>query len=63
MPSRQEGGRIPFEAVPFLAAGEKRVYKITCQAVRPGSAKHSANLEYDQFDKPVVDEEGTSVCK
>ena len=63
VPSKQAGGKVSFEAVPLLKPGEKLVYKVTCKAVREGSAKHTATLQYDQFDKTITDEEGTSIYK
>jgi hypothetical protein len=62
-PSRHESGKVSFEAVPILKSGEKLTYKVVCKAVREGSARHSAILRYDQFDKSITDEEGTTVYR
>jgi uncharacterized repeat protein (TIGR01451 family) len=56
-----EKGQVLFDTIPFLAPGEKLMYKIQCKAVKPGSAKHRAILKYDQFASPIINEEGTSV--
>jgi uncharacterized repeat protein (TIGR01451 family) len=49
-----------FDSVLSIAPGEKRTYKIVCQAVEEGSARNKAAMLYDQFDQPIIDEEGTS---
>ncbi|WP_372365360.1 hypothetical protein [Candidatus Uabimicrobium sp. HlEnr_7] len=49
------------EAVPILQPGDKITYKIVCEAIKAGSAKNTARVRYDQFDKEIIDEEGTSV--
>ena len=48
------------DAVPILQPGEKPVYKVVCKVIKAGSARHAAILTYDEFDKPMIDEEGTS---
>ncbi len=58
-----EKGKVVFDTVPFLAPGERLVYKINCRAIKPGSAKHSAILKFNEFTQSVIDEEGTSVYK
>jgi hypothetical protein len=37
---KPEGGRVTFDPAPILMPGEKAVWKVTCRALRPGSAKH-----------------------
>ncbi len=63
----KETGIITFKPVAILQPGEKLVYKIVCEVVSEGtakgSAKNRATLTYDQFEKPIIDEEGTSVYK
>lgn len=54
---------VVFEPVALLHPGEKRTYKMTCKTVNAGSAKHTATLTYDQFERPIIDEEGTSCYK
>ena len=58
-----KGNRVFFDPVPILPPGEKLIYKIVCKAVKEGSAKNTATLRYDQFTKPIIDEEGTSVYR
>ena len=55
-----KSGSVDFDAYPILQPGEKLVYKVVCKSVKSGSAKHTATLTYDQFEKPIIDEEGTS---
>ena len=54
---------VNFESFPILQPGEKLTYKIVCKAVKEGSAKNTAKIRYAEFDKPIIDEEGTSVYK
>lgn len=56
-----EKGQVLFDMVPFLAPGAKLTYKIHCRAIKPGSAKNRAVLNYDQFTTLIINEEGTSV--
>jgi uncharacterized repeat protein (TIGR01451 family) len=58
-----ESGVVRFEAVPILQPGEKLTYRIVCKAIKEGSAKNTAILSYDQFDRQILDEEGTSIYK
>lgn len=58
-----EKRQVVFEPVPVLPPGEKLVYRVTCKAITPGSAKYAAIFKYDQFDREILDEEGTSVYK
>lgn len=58
-----EAREILFEPVPLLAPGEKLTFKVTCKVIKEGCAKHAATLTYDQFDKPIVFEEGTTCVK
>jgi len=60
---RVEGSQVFFEPVPILQPAEKLTYRIVCKAVKEGSAKNTAKLTYDQFNKEILDEEGTSVYK
>jgi uncharacterized repeat protein (TIGR01451 family) len=60
---KQESGKVVFESVSILPAGEKLTYKVTCKAIKEGSAKHKAILKYDQFEKEIADEEGTVITK
>lgn len=53
--------KVCFDPVPILQPGEKITYKITCRAIRSGSAKNVVRLRYSEFDKEIIDEEGTSV--
>lgn len=63
VPYKAEGNKITFEPAPILQPGEKLTYRIVCKAVKEGSAKNNAQLKYDQFEKYIIDEEGTSVYK
>ena len=58
-----KNGKVVFAPVPILQPGEKAVFKIVCKAVKTGTARNTATLKYDQFDKPIHDEEGTSLYK
>lgn len=60
---RIEDSVVYFEPVPILQPAEKVTYRIVCKAVKEGSAKNTAKLKYDQFNKEIIDEEGTSVYK
>lgn len=60
---KYEKGQVLFDTVPFLAPGEKLIYRIYCRAIKPGSAKHKAILKYDQFTTSIIDEEGTSLYR
>lgn len=55
--------RVKFSPVAILQPGEKLTYKIVCRAIKDGSAKNTARLNYAEFDKEIIDEEGTSVYK
>jgi uncharacterized repeat protein (TIGR01451 family) len=57
---KNKGNNVTFDAVPILQPGEKLVYKVVCKVIKAGSARHAAILTYDEFDKPIIDEEGTS---
>lgn len=54
---------IKFEPVDSLEPGEKLVYKIICQALEEGSAKNTAVMLWQEFERAVIDEEGTSLHK
>jgi uncharacterized repeat protein (TIGR01451 family) len=60
---KAEGNKVVFEPVPILQPGEKVRYEITVKAVKEGSAKNRAIVQYDQFTKKIISEEGTSVFK
>ncbi len=62
-PREVQGKKVVFPTVPFLYPGDKLTYKIICRGMLDGSAKNVATLRYDQFNKPIIDEEGTSVWK
>ncbi|WP_372370990.1 hypothetical protein [Candidatus Uabimicrobium sp. HlEnr_7] len=55
--------KVKFAPMPILQPGDKLTIKIVCRAIKEGSAKNTARLRYDQFDKEIIDEEGTSVYK
>ncbi len=57
---KHNAGLIHFEPFPILHPGEKLTYKVVCKALKAGSAKHTATLTFDQFEQPLIDEEGTS---
>jgi len=63
VPFSHQDGQVMFEGMPILVAGERLTFRITCKAVREGSALHRATLHYDQFDQPIVSEEGTMCVK
>ncbi|BBM87717.1 DUF11 domain-containing protein [Candidatus Uabimicrobium amorphum] len=54
---------VNFAAVAILQPGDKLTFKVVCRAIAEGSAKNTARLKYAEFDKPIIDEEGTSVYK
>lgn len=58
---RRESGEVIFDPVPVLAPGEKLIYTITVKAMRPGSARNSALLRFDQFGTEICDQEGTTI--
>jgi uncharacterized repeat protein (TIGR01451 family) len=55
--------QVRFDTVPLLPIGEKITYRITCVAIKEGSAKNIAILHWDQFSRDITDDEGTSVYK
>jgi uncharacterized repeat protein (TIGR01451 family) len=57
---KNKGNTFTFDAAPILQPGEKLVYKVVCRVIKSGSARHAAMLTYDEFDKPIMDEESTS---
>jgi len=59
----REGSQVIFAPHPILQPGDKLVYRVVCRGIAAGSAKNRATLRYDQFQKPIIDEEGTSVYK
>ncbi len=58
-----KGQEVHFVPIAKLKPFEKLVYKITCQAISEGNAKNEVRFTYDQFEKPIVDEEGTSIYR
>lgn len=52
-----------FQSVAILQPGDKLTYKIVCKAIKEDLVKNIARLKYDEFDKPIIDEEGTAVYK
>jgi uncharacterized repeat protein (TIGR01451 family) len=58
-----EKREVVFAPAPILQPGDKLVFRVVARAIKPGSAKNRGTLRYDQFDKPIIDEEGTSVYK
>lgn len=60
---KREGWTISFAPVAVLPPGEKVTYRFSCKAIAPGSAKNMAEITYDQFERSIIDEEGTSVYK
>ncbi|BBM87176.1 hypothetical protein UABAM_05579 [Candidatus Uabimicrobium amorphum] len=54
-------GKLESHSVAILQPGEKLTYKIVCKAIKEGSAKNTARVKYDQFNKEIIDEEGTSL--
>lgn len=59
----EEKRAVVFEPYPILQPAAKLVYKIVCRAIKQGDAKNHTILTYDQFEKPIIDEEGTSIYK
>ena len=62
-PHSYKDGIVYFKPVPILQPGEKITYRVKCKAITPGSAKNIAVMRYKQFDRPIIDEEKTSVYK
>lgn len=62
-PYRYDAGQrqVIWEEVTIVPPGAKLKYHVVCKAIQPGSAKYAVTLSYDQFDRPLVDEEGTSL--
>ena len=52
-----------FQSIALLQPGDKLTYKVVCKAVKKGSAKNTVRVRYAQFNKPIIDEEGTSIYK
>ena len=52
---------LQFQNVAILQPGDKLTYKIVCKAIKQGSAKNTARVKYAEFDRPIIDEEGTSI--
>lgn len=52
-----------FEGVSQLRPGKKIVYKVVCYAVKEGNAKFTSCMKYNEFPKPFIEEEGTSIYK
>ena len=50
-----------FQGIAFLQVGDKLTYKVVCKAVKKGSAKNTVRVRYAEFDKVIIDEEGTSI--
>lgn len=63
VPFKVNGNTITFDPVPILQPAEKLTYKVTARAIKEGSAKHKATLRYAEFDKPIMNEEGTNCYK
>ncbi len=51
------GKEVVFPKVKSLNPGDKITYSITCRAMQGGFAKNTATLEYDEFNKLIIDEE------
>lgn len=58
---KAESGKVLFAPVEFLPSGEILRYRVCCKAVKTGSAKMRATLQYDQFSKPIITEEPTTI--
>jgi uncharacterized repeat protein (TIGR01451 family) len=58
-----KGQKIYFAPIAKLKPDEKLIYQITCRAISEGNAKNEARITYDQFEKQIIDEEGTSVYR
>jgi len=54
---------LKFATIDKLAPDEKFTFKVMCVAVAEGSAKFTTTLNYAEFDKPITDQEGTSIYK
>ncbi|WP_372366017.1 hypothetical protein [Candidatus Uabimicrobium sp. HlEnr_7] len=56
--------QVKFAKIESLQPGEKVIYKIICRVIKEeGTAKYSAYLRHDQFNRYILDEEGTSIYK
>lgn len=63
-PNRPEGlNKVIFDPYPILQPNAKLIFKVVAKGVKTGSAKNTATVRYDQFDKPIIAEEGTTVYK
>ena len=63
VPHKVKGNTVIFDPVPILQPAERLTYKIVCRAIKEGSAKNTAKLRYLEFNKEILDEEGTSIYK
>lgn len=55
-----QGDTVQFATRPILGPDQKMTYRIKCNVLKIGASKALSTLTYDQFDKPIFDEEGTS---
>ena len=62
-PHSYKDGIVYFKPVPILQPGEEITYTVKCKAITPGPAKNTTVMRYKQFDRPIIDEEGTSIYK
>ncbi|MGA1870966.1 MAG: hypothetical protein ACMUJM_20710 [bacterium] len=58
-----EGQSLVFEPIVEILPGDMVVYKVVCYAITSGNVKNKAKIMFDQFDKPILEEEGTSIYK
>ncbi len=52
---------VQFEPIAVMKPGDKVTFRVVCRAVQSGFAKHTAVVRYDQFEGPIMDEEGTDI--
>lgn len=58
-----QGERVIFVPLERLEPGDKATYRIRCKAIEPGAAKNTVSCSHDQFEQPILDEEGTSIYR
>ena len=55
------GNSVAFPAVETLGAGQTRTYTITVQANAADDVVAQATLEYNEFSRPIIAQEGTTI--
>ncbi len=54
-------GRITYAPIGSLGGGQQQIFVIQVRAIQAGDVVASATMSYDQFDRPITDQEGTTI--